>query len=244
MAILFLIYTSMNYIGLDTSLTSTAICLKNENGYFFFSYFKDYSKPTKWTRPIEDFTKITGITYKKDDDYSIQEMYKLHDYQQTVGKIIQDLKSKVTDSPVRVAIEGYSFASDAGKIIDLVTLGTLIRNAITVNFKCPLTIYSPSTLKKEASGLIYGWDKKRKMTRNPIGIAGGSFKKHQMLEAINNSDFKSPMTKFIKENFMEMYRMKRIPHPIEDLVDAHLAVEVLIDSMEGNGAFKINPELK
>jgi hypothetical protein len=233
----------MNYIGIDSSLTSTAICLKNENGYFFFSYFKNYSKPTKWTKQIEDFTKITGVFYKQDEDYSIQEMYKLHDYQQLVLKITQDLKAKMTNSPVYVAMEGYSFASDAGKIIDLVALGTLIKNAISLNFKCALNIYSPSTLKKEACGIVYGWDKKRKMTRNTIGIAGGSFKKHQMLEALKDSDIDSKLVKFIKENFKEMYGMKRIPHPIEDLVDAQLAVEILIDSLESDGKFKINPNM-
>lgn len=232
----------MNYIGIDSSLTSTAICLKNENGYFFFSYFKNYTKPTKWTRLVEDFTTITGVFYKEDKDYSIQEMYKLHDFQNIVNTIITDLKSKMTDSPTYVAMEGYSFSSSAGRIIDLVTLGTLIRNAITTNLKCALTVYSPSTLKKETSGLVYGWDKKKKVTRNKIGIAGGSFKKHQMMEALRDSDIDSPMSKFVREYFDDMYSMKKIPHPVEDLIDAHFCVETLINSLTTN-EFKINPDL-
>jgi hypothetical protein len=223
----------MNYIGIDSSLSSTAVCLKNENGYFIFSYFKDYKKPGKWTTLVEDFTKITGIFYKKSDEYSVQEMYKLHDYQQLVIKIIADIKSKLTNSPVYVAMEGYSFSS-TGKILDLVTLGTLIRNSITTNLGCAMTIYSPSTLKKEACGLVYGWDKKRKITRNTIGIAGGSFKKHQMLQTIKDSEFDSPFTKFVREYYDDMASMKRIPHPIEDIVDAYLCMEILEHNLSGN----------
>jgi hypothetical protein len=228
----------MNYIGIDSSLTSTAVCLKNNNGYFLFSYFKNYEKPGKWTKLIEDFTKITGVFYKADEDYSIQEMYKLHDYQTVVSKIITDLQDNLTESPIYVAMEGYSFSSSAGMIIDLVTLGTLIRNSITKNLGCALNIYSPSTLKKEACGLVYGWDKKRKITRNTIGVAGGSFKKHQMLQALKDSEFHSPFTKFVREYYDDMSAMKRIPHPIEDIVDAYFCVEILEDSLSGK-PFKV-----
>jgi hypothetical protein len=224
----------MNYIGIDASLTSTAISVVNEKGYFFFSYLKGYEKPGKWTKLIEDFVKITGVSYEKDDDYSTQENLKLNDYQNLVSTIISDLKAVLVEGEVYAAIEGYSFSSAAGHLIDLVTLGTLIRDRLKSELNAELNVYSPSTLKKETCGLTYGWTQKGKkkktyICRNTIGIAGGSFKKHQMLESIKDYNCDSELNKFCTEYFDDIYTLKKIPSPIDDLVDSYWVLKTLIN---------------
>lgn len=225
----------MNYVGVDMSLTSTAMSVYNENGYHFFSYFKNYEKPGKWTKILEDFTKITGTFFTKSEDYSEQEVLKLKDYSVVIDLIAQDLNDVLIDGEIHVAIEGYSYSSDAGRIIDLVTLGTLLRFRLR-EMGCKIYIYSPSTLKKETCGLIYGWEtnKKGKITgtRNKIGIAGGNFKKPQMLEALKDSHFDSQLSKFSKEYCDILMEYSNIPHPIEDLIDSHWCLEVLMDKVK------------
>lgn len=221
----------MNYIGVDMSLTSTAISVKNSKGYSFFSYFKNYDKPGKWTKILEDFTKITGTFFNKCEDYSEQEVLKLIDYTTVIDLIEQDLLDILDDGEIHVAIEGYSYSSDAGRIIDLVTLGTLLRSRLK-DMGCKIYIYSPSTLKKETCGMIYGWETNSKGkitgTRNKIGIAGGNFKKPQMLEALKDSTIESPLCKFSKEYSDSLLTYSKIPHPIEDLIDSHWCLEVLM----------------
>jgi hypothetical protein len=225
----------MNFIGIDSSLTSTAVSVYNTNGYSFFSYFKNYEKPGKWTKILEDFTKITGTFFNKSEDYSKQEILKLVDYTRIVDLIESDLKSVLIKGEVHVAIEGYSYSSDAGRIIDLVTLGTLLRSRLK-DMGCEIYIFTPSTLKKETCGLVYGWEynKKGKITgtRNKIGIAGGLFKKRQMLESLRDSNINSPLCKFAREYCDILVEYSNIPHPIEDLVDSHWCLEVLINKID------------
>lgn len=224
----------MNYIGIDASLTSTAISVYNKNGYFFFSYLKGYEKPGKWTKLIEDFVKITGVAYNKSENYSEQENLKLKDYQDLVSIIINDIKSVLVEGDIYSAIEGYSFSSAAGHLIDLVTLSTLIRDRLKNKLNSNLDVYSPSTLKKETCGLTYGWiekgKKKKSYTcRNTLGIAGGNFKKHQMLDAIKDYKCTSQLNKFCKEYYDDLSGLKKIPSPIDDLVDSYWVLKTLMN---------------
>ena len=224
----------MNFIGIDLSLTSTAVSIYNKNGYFFFSYLKNWEKPTKWTKNILDYVKITGIKYKQSEVYSEQENFKLTDYSSNVNNILNDIKNCLVDGKVIFGIEGYSYSSETSSLIDLVTMSTLLRNGLITNFNAEMNVYSPSTLKKETCGLVYGWTKKgvrsiKYSTRNPDGIAGGDFQKHQMLKALNDYPCDSKLSLFIKEFFGDLYTMKSIPAPIPDLIDSYWALKVLMN---------------
>ena len=226
----------MNFIGIDSSLTSTAISLYNkEHGYKFFSYMKNYEKPSKWTKRIDNFVKITGVFYNKHDDYSEQEMLKMTDYQLLVSTILMDLQQYIIPGEIYVAQEGFSYNSQAGHLIDLVTLGTLLKDRLTNKMNAKMTIYSPSTLKKETCGLVYGWTQSGKRvikygTRSTKGIAGGNFKKHQMFEALYEyKKCDSELQKFVLEAYDEAYYMKKIPTPIDDLVDSYWLLKVLMN---------------
>lgn len=237
----------MNYIGIDISLTSTAISFYNEKyGYKFFSYMKNYTKPTKWTKRI-DFVNLKGVFYDTSEDYSEQENMKMTDYQLLVINIITDIQKFIIPGEIIVATEGYSYNSLAGRLIDLVTLGTLIRDRFTNKMGAEMIVMSPSTIKKETCGLVYGWDKKGKRvikysTRSTKGIAGGNFKKHQMLEALNDYDCDTQLKGFCDEFFEEVYHMKNIPSPIDDLVDSYWILKILMNQRI-HKTFKINEKI-
>lgn len=234
-----------NYVGVDASLSSTAITVFNKNGYFFFSYLKNYTKPTKWTKEL-DFVNIIGVEYSKDEDYSTQETNKMWDYQQSVECMVNDIKEVLVDGETFFSQEGYSFSSMAGHLIDLVQLGTLIRNALTLKLNADMTIYSPSTMKKETCGLTYGWTKKGKKvikyeTRNDIGIAGGNFKKHQMMKAIYDYPTDNKLSEFIDNYYDDLCIMKKIPSPIDDLIDSFWALKILMNDKIYKKFLILNP---
>lgn len=224
----------MNFIGIDLSLTSTAISVWNKNGYYFFSYLKNWEKPTKWTKVIQDHVHITGIKYQTNEDYSIQENLKLKDYSHNTDNIIKDIKNVMVDGKVYFGIEGYSYNSETSSLIDLVCMSTMLRKKLIDDLNAEMTVYSPSTLKRECCGLVYGWTAKGKKvitysTRNSDGIAGGSFVKHQMVKALNDYPCESNLSILVKENFMEMYSMKSIPKPFDDLIDSYWCLKVLMN---------------
>ncbi len=224
----------MNFIGIDMSLTSTAISVWNKNGYFFFSYLKNWEKPTKWTKNILDYVKITGVKYRQSETYTELENLKIEDYTTNVDNIINDIKNCMVEGEVFFAIEGYSYNSETSSLIDLVTMGTLLRSKLIKLLNAKMSVYSPSTLKKESCGLSYGWEKKgvraiKYSTRNPDGIAGGDFQKHQMLKALNDYPCDSKLSIFTKEYFGDLYSMKSIPAPIPDLIDSYWCLKVLMN---------------
>lgn len=223
-----------NYVGIDMSLSSTAISIYNKNGYFFLSYLKNWEKPTKWTKNLTDYVKITGVFYKKSEEYSEQENMKLTDYEKNVDNIINDIKNCMVEGKTIFAIEGYSYASETSSLIDLVTMATLLRSGLRNKLNAEMVVYSPSTLKKETCGMVYGWSKSgvrtiKFSTRNTDGIAGGDFKKPQMLKALNDYPCDSKLSTFIKEFFGDLYKMAAIPAPIPDLVDSYWLLKILMN---------------
>lgn len=224
----------MNYIGIDLSLTSTAIAIWNDkNGYKFLSYIKNWTKPTKWTKNLMDFVDVKGTEFKTSDDYSEQEVLKLKDYDLITDNIILDIQKILVKGEIIFQIEGYSYSSETSSLIDLVTLSTLLRKKL-LNIGAKMIVISPSSLKKEICGIVYGWTKTgvrtfKYSTRNTDGIAGGTFQKHEILKSINDYPCESNLAKFIKLYYSDLYSMKTIPAPIPDLCDAYCALKVLMN---------------
>lgn len=228
----------MNFIGIDMSLASAAIVIKSRtNDYVFLSYIKNYKK-TKWTKSIEDFVDITGTSFRTDEDYSTQEVLKLDDYDRVTDIMINDIKKHIDISlPTYFAIEGYSYSSATSSIIDLVTISTLLRNKLRKFAE--MCVYSPSSVKKSVCGLVYGWKNIAKKgapkweTRSTVGVntglAGGDFKKRDMVQALNDSDCESKLAGYIRENFKEIYPMVNVPKPLDDITDAYWILRILLN---------------
>ena len=192
----------------------------------------------KWFKLAEQFVTYKFIEYREFKDYSEGELTKLKDYDKISDGIISDILSNIdTSKPTKIGIEGYSFSSTAGDIIDLVTFSTLLRKKLFDQISEDITVLSPSTLKLESCKLTYPpivseTGKKVKKVkieyRNTLGLAGGSFTKTDIFLAIvENNIWNDYWTKHCKLVKSDVLGIATIPKPYEDVNDAFLIYNVL-----------------
>ena len=147
----------MNIVSIDPSLISTAIVVNGQ----IINYCREssvYNKTgmSKWFKSAEQFAEFKFINYRKFENYSEGEIIKLNDYDKISDMIISDILSKIdSEKNTKVGIEGFSFSSAQGDLIDLVTFSTLLRKKILDNVTNDVIILSPSTLKLESCKLTY-----------------------------------------------------------------------------------------
>ena len=232
-----------NIVALDPSLISTALVVSSGDTFKMYNYCRESSVfgktgIKKWFKLAEQFVTYKFITYREFKDYSEGELTKLKDYDKITDDIISDILSNIDSSkPTKIGIEGYSFSSKNGDIIDLVTFSTLLRKKIFDQISEDIIVMSPSTLKLESCKLTYPpivteTGKKVKKVkveyRNNLGLAGGSFTKTDMFMVIveNNkmSDFWTKHCKLVKSDVLGV---ATIPKPYEDVNDAFLIYNFL-----------------
>ena len=230
----------MNIIGIDPSITSTGMCINEK--LFSYSYnsagFTKKGNLTKWFETSEKqvlFRFHDKVTFS---DYEEEQIEKIKSYRKVVDAIIDDISDNINiNEATAVAIEGYSYGSSAGNLIDLVSFGTLLRDKIIDNFTDNIHIVSPSTLKLESCKMVYEpiekikGVKKKKIVyeyRNKFGIAGGNFTKKDMYNAIIESKWDDEWVKHLRTLKGEF---KSVPKPHEDLNDAYLLYKYLIDKL-------------
>ena len=137
----------MKILGIDQSINSTGICLKDGDDYRYWLI------PSKMTRSMEKFSNryISVIPYNKQsgNDYITKEIAKTFN----IYKICDIIRSIVSaEKPDVICIEGISYGSVGGaSVIDLAGLNYCIR-MISIGSNIALNIVSPKTLKKEATG--------------------------------------------------------------------------------------------
>jgi hypothetical protein len=223
----------MNIIGIDPSLVSTAMTI---NGDHLFNYTKEKSATNKsglnkWYNMCEDYVNYRWIEYTKVEGYSDSEITKLKEYDLLTSMVIDDIKKYADLSKeTLIGIEGYSYSSAAGPLIDLVTYGTLLRNKLVLlGDNVDVRVLAPSTLKLESAKLTYSMIKEggKEMWRNNNGLSGGTFKKHDMYKALTENDFKCKWVKFLREIESDVFDSKTIKKPIDDVNDSYLIYKVL-----------------
>jgi hypothetical protein len=226
----------MNYIGIDPSIVSTGVVINGK----VFNYcrrsevFKEKAVDsyTKWFDLCKDVITYRYIDLTYVDGYSENEIQKMRMYDAISDMIMDDINKNIKiDEPIQIAIEGYSYSSSAGDIIDLVTFSTLLRRKL-LTLSTDITILSPASLKLESCKLTYvpiekhiGGKKPRieYIYRNTLGVAGGSFTKIDMFGAlVDNANFNDEYCTFLKENKMSILFTKNIKKPLEDCNDAYL----------------------
>lgn len=236
----------MNYIAIDPSLSCTAMVI-NDKKFVYTTPAVAHTKKgelKRWFQECED----QGVRIRIFDeiDHSLShnelELHKLGYFSRVVDTISTDIDVFCDPSHgILVAIEGYSYSSAAGPLIDLVTFGTLLRRSIYNRFRSAsdisgiqipeLRILQPTEVKQRAAALTYPPIKKGKKIeyRNADGIAGGSFKKHQMYKVLteNPNLHNDPWVEFIRGHEDEVMEMKSVPKPIEDINDAKIIYEIL-----------------
>ena len=232
-----------NIVALDPSLISTALVVSSGDTFKMYNYCRESSAfgktgIKKWFKLAEQFVTYKFIEYREFKDYSEGELTKLKDYDKISDGIISDILSNIdTSKPTKIGIEGYSFSSTAGDIIDLVTFSTLLRKKLFDQISEDITVLSPSTLKLESCKLTYPpivseTGKKVKKVkieyRNTLGLAGGSFTKTDIFLAIvENNIWNDYWTKHCKLVKSDVLGIATIPKPYEDVNDAFLIYNVL-----------------
>ncbi len=228
-----------NIVAIDPSLISTALVVSNSIEIKIFNYCRQTATEgksglKKWFKLAEELIQYKYIEYGEYENYSEGELRKLKDYDKVTDLIISDVISNINpDLPTKIGIEGYSFASSAGDIIDLVTFSTLLRKKLLDYVSKDITVVSPSSLKLESCKLTYepinvGKKKEKLEFRNNLGISGGNFTKREIcLSIIENSNWTDNWSNHLKQNSNEILGISTIPKPYEDINDSFVLFRYL-----------------
>lgn len=233
----------MNYVAIDPSLISTGMVVSNKDTFKIYNYAREkdiYGKKTmkKWFKMAEEHVIYRYVDYREFEDYSEGELTKLKDYDKVTDMIIEDILENIdTSKPTKIGLEGFSFGSSVGSLVDLVAFSTLLRKKLFDNISEDIFVLSPSTLKLESCKLTYqpeikeiGGKNPRKeyKWRNNMGISGGSFQKKEMyLSIIENDNFDDFWFKHCNSVKGDLLNVKTISKPYEDCNDAYLIYQVL-----------------
>jgi len=210
----------MIILGIDPSLNSTALTIYKDGKYSFYNYTNN--KPNyKWIKEVNDCVNFKFHEYTDNDDFSESEVAKLTIYDEVTNKIIQDIIDFIQDEDAKIFIEGYSYSSAQGRLIDLVTFSTLLRFKLIHRSNVQLHVIPPSTLKKSISDMVYVKDKKG-VSRDDNGKAGGSFDKKDMMVALLKLEIDEPYTNYLKLRQEDLLKPKNISKPFDDINDSLL----------------------
>lgn len=223
----------MNYVGLDCSLTSTGLYILLENGSEYYYNYMNSEKKSKWHKTL---SYITYRSYEniKTEGYSDSEVAKIIQYNKITTMIVADILKHCKPEQTKIITEGYSYSSsNTSSLLDLVCYATLLRNKlISLPFN-EFIVKAPSTLKLETCQMTYDPiikiiggknPREERIYKNKIGISGGNFKKPDMIEAVFDCDYITDCA--IKKSLLpyrkDLFKMKAIPKPIDDMIDALL----------------------
>ncbi len=226
----------MNIITIDPSLNCTALIINN-NKFVFANVDLMYTKNeslTKWFSMCNPFITYKAITYDNESSYTKNEIYKLATYEQVANDIHDVIMVNIDPKlDIKVYMEGYSYNSAAGKLIDLVTFSTLLRRKL-YEVTEHIEIIPPATLKVETAKFTYppiitGKKVIKYQYKNNEGVSGGVFKKPDMFKAIiENNMLNCEWSQFLRHNKDEILKLTNIPKPIEDMNDAFLMYNIIL----------------
>lgn len=230
----------MNVISIDSSTSCTAMIVNGK--IFVYANSKISMGKTGMRKNFKACSEIATIR-PIEAPIDKEDATKLEYYQRMATAIYNDIKNTIDEStPSFAFMEGYSFSSNAGMIIDLASIGTLIRFAmLKLNIK--YEIISPKSLKLDTCKMVYGETiimegvKKnipKVYYRNRLGTSGGSFDKVDMCRAIQESKWKDDWAKFIRDNIKLTDKMTKIITPHEDVNDAYLLYKTGKDALRRN----------
>lgn len=223
-----------NIIAIDPSLICTALVVNDKKFVYVADHICSNKKGelTKWFDRFSDIVTIRSfdLDKKKNIPYSRNEKDKLLKYILVTQAILDDILKNITPNiPSKVAIEGYSFSSKAGPLIDLVAFGTILRHTLYNKGFTDINVIAPTQLKNKAGSLAYPPTKKGKdiIYRNGDGVASGSFKKQDMIKCMLDDPtlVADEWVKRISEYYEELEGLKTTPKPLEDVNDAKLLYE-------------------
>lgn len=213
----------MTNIGIDFSLNSPGICIRENTGNIkFISFFNNSGrsklKPTLKSHKIhyelEGLNAIELYEYDrgfKSKDFLLRERQKIVDAENIASIITEYILENYIHDDIHIGLEGFSYGSKGNSFIDMVQYNSFLRNKLYENFgDDSIFIFQPSHVKKNAGK--------------------GNANKNLMVEYFQKdvlNDIELRKTKFwnwIKEKDIP----KNIPKPIDDLCDSYFIMKSLI----------------
>lgn len=230
----------MIYIGIDISKISTAVCIERNSKIELYNYTTH--KPNNiWISDTSDFINYRFINYDylNEKDYSKKEMKKFDEFEIVSDLILNDILDNIRLlETIIIGIEGFSFNSNSGPIIDLVELSTLIKHKLKTKIQGikEIRILSPLTIKTRACEMVYGETiiqqgkrkiKYVKVIQNPAGKLGKNFDKKDMFQTYIDSDIDMDFKNHLKDNREAFLKNKELPKPIDDVIDSIFIKEII-----------------
>lgn len=230
----------MIFIGLDISKISTALCIEKNNKTKLFSYTtkKNNNIWIKNTNHIINYRHINYL-YLEEKDYSKSELLKIVEFNEISELIINDIFNNIKKiDDIKIAIEGYSYNSKKGPIIDIVEFTSIFKHKLLtkLNSYSKVEIISPLTLKTETCKLVYKPRIESKGKRvikqiihyeNNKGKQATKFDKWDMFYAFIESNIKSELKEWCEKHSGEIIKNKELPKPIDDIIDAIFLTETI-----------------
>jgi len=221
----------MNYIGLDISKISTAMVIETNGKDYIFSY-NTLKKKEKWNQSISGIIDSKSYSYDKLEDYSESEMNKLSIFIIIANDLINDILMVINkDEDTIINIEGFSYSSAQGPLIDLVGIASIIRAKLIENIPNIkyIKIVSPKSLKLNVCEMVYGKTenvnkkgvKSVTINNDNEGKSGGNFDKFDMFKALTKYTKNSELKDYCLEKYDEISKLSKIPKPLEDINDAY-----------------------
>lgn len=230
----------MIFIGIDISKISTALCIEKDNNNIFYSYSTKKSNNI-WVKNTEKYINYRNINYDydKENDYSKSEILKIKQFDNVSNLIINDILDNINIlDNIQIGIEGYSYNSKRGPIIDIVEFSTLLKHKLLkiMNKYSNIQIISPLTLKTETCKLVYKPRieitgkriiKEKLHLENYKGIQATKFDKWDMFNALIESDINIELKDWCIENKEKITKNKELPKPLDDIIDSLWVKEVI-----------------
>ena len=204
-------------VGIDFSLNSPGICIKEEDYYTFASFFnfegrsfEDKRIPKRFNNHLE-LQNIEGaitVPYSrvvKSKDYIEKERQKIEDAQSIASHITSFIWNWTGSSEIKICIEGFSYGSKGNSFIDMVGYNWLLRSEIVKIFGSDsLHIYTPSLVKKTAGK--------------------GNANKEFMFESFKSNVLEDEL--LADNNFFKYTCSKeKLGKPLDDLIDSYFIVK-------------------
>lgn len=232
-----------NIIALDTSKTSTGMTIISNKGRFLIN-FTTKKLNYKWIKAFSSEIECINFNYNKDNDYSINEYNNMHTYSDISNAVLEKCLEYIDHKEnTYIVMEGYSFSSKTNSIFNLIEIGQSIRIKLferIPNLK-DYKIIAPTSVKQYVCEMVYGYsevikNKGRKnertvleLNRNRRGLAGGSFKKVDMYNALLDSEEKSTFSDLLLKHKSDMCGAKDVKKPVEDIIDSLWLANIYIE---------------
>lgn len=238
----------MHFVGIDLSINYPAFCVSEDFETFeFFGFVNDPRiSNSNLQYVLSETAKYDGVTVshiaydrKGADAYHVEERNKLLNFDHIVSQMLIEIRKRVANDRVILAMEGISYGSKGSALVDICMLTGMFRRAVLKEIlngeASRMFVFSPSELK------------------NAIGIKGNGTKTEVLAQFLDD-----PGIAGILESGMWKFMYDHIPHsednnllaseyvyntnkdkvgsPFNDMIDAYLSVLKIYKSSGAGGS--------